>query len=121
MRVLSRLSFWALPALAALLMGQDLKRVRPQVLAKAGKTPQNTQRFQGSRRDDCTAVKRLPTKLPDNIGHHFLGGLVVPAEEHGRNALFVMRVDHLSASNAVKRLHYVCLGDQSLQLFRGRF
>src|SRR5258708_21243719 len=72
---------------------------------------------QGARRKNTAVVEGLPAELPDDIRNFRLGTLSVAAQKHGRSALFVVRIDHVRSTDAIKRLHNACLWDHLLELF----
>src|SRR6516165_8350821 len=77
---------------------QQLERVRPLIVTKAGYAPQHAERLERPRCENRAAVERLPSELPDDAGNFGLRRRVISAQKHGRRTGFVVGIHHIRAA-----------------------
>jgi hypothetical protein len=97
---------------------QQLESVRPLVTGKARYTPQNAQRFYGTRGLGHAHILSLPAKVSQDVGYRLLGGSIVAGNEHTGRPTGELRVHHEGATYAGEGLHKPSLRNRLLQAFQ---
>src|SRR5882724_7450237 len=88
--------------MTAFSLGQQFERMGPLVFLESRNAPKHAKRFDSPSRDDGSTIKRLPSKLLDYLGHFGFCFRIVSANEHGWDALFVLRIDHSRGTTLLK-------------------
>ena len=94
--------------------------VGPFVFREAKNAPKHAQWLDGSGGFGLAQVGGLPAKLVIDLVHDGFSVIVVAANEHGRFAAFVFRVDHPGVADGVVSLDEMRVGDSGLQLLHQR-
>ena len=92
----------------------------PFVFCKAENAPKHAQRLDGAGGFSLAHVGRLPAELIVDLANYRLGLVVVAANEHGRLAAFVFRIDHPGIADGVVCLDEMRVGEGGLQALHQR-